>query len=135
MRRFKALKNVELLAQSVSSFEAINHAAAVATITGTAGWEGLQMGKPVILFGRAWYSSLPGVIAWDDPELIQKVDSFVFDRVALEEGFARLSQKGYTGVVDSHYLKIVTSDQGRSWPEVTARSILSHIKGSEGRLL
>ena len=39
-----------------------------ATITGTVGWEAITGGKPVIIFGRAWYKTLTGVYTFS-PEL------------------------------------------------------------------
>jgi hypothetical protein len=45
-------KNVIFVNKSISSHELIKNAVAVATITGTAGWEALFRKKPVLLFGK-----------------------------------------------------------------------------------
>jgi hypothetical protein len=42
-------------------FGMLDKAAAVATLTGTAGWEAAVRGKPVLCFGEAWYQSAPNV--------------------------------------------------------------------------
>ena len=60
-RRIAKLLNVNFLAPDTSSNLLIKESIAVATVTGTAGWEALFYGKPCLVFGNAWYSSFPGV--------------------------------------------------------------------------
>jgi len=50
-----SLENVELINRSVDSYNLISGSKAVATCTGTAGWEALFKNKPVLLFGRIFY--------------------------------------------------------------------------------
>ena len=54
----KKYPNVRLLDTSESSHRLIRNADLVAVITGTVGWEGILMGKPVITFGQAYYGAL-----------------------------------------------------------------------------
>ena len=56
-----ALPNVQLVPQSYSPFDLIDHARAVATLTGTSGWEAVMRGKPALVFGHAWYRDCEGV--------------------------------------------------------------------------
>ncbi len=42
-------------------FALIDKAQMVATVTGTTGWEAVLRGTRAIIFGRAWYSNMPGV--------------------------------------------------------------------------
>lgn len=73
-RQIIALPNVRLVDQRVDSHLLIPHAEAVLTITGTAGWEGLMFGKPVVLFGRCFYEEFrEGVISVDDPQLLPEI--------------------------------------------------------------
>lgn len=58
-----ALKNVKLIRTDCSPFELIDNSKAVATITGTAGWEAVIRGKPALVFGYAWYLPSEGVIS------------------------------------------------------------------------
>lgn len=51
---------VRLVGQHVSSFDLIDSSIAVATATGTAGWEALLRGRPALVFGNAWYQECPG---------------------------------------------------------------------------
>lgn len=52
---------IRLLPIAHSSFELIDRSAAVATVTGSAGWEAVCRGKPVITLGHAWYNGCEGV--------------------------------------------------------------------------
>ena len=54
------LKNVRLIDLSADPFGLIDKAQAVATLTGTAGLEGLLRGTPVLVFGEAWYRACEG---------------------------------------------------------------------------
>jgi len=55
------LKNLRFVKVSTVSAELIASSQAVATITGTAGWEALFRGKPVLFFGHCYYQYAPGV--------------------------------------------------------------------------
>ena len=56
-----ALPNVRFVPLSHSPFHLIDHAEAVATVTGTVGWEAAVRGKPVLAFGYPWYRGCEGV--------------------------------------------------------------------------
>lgn len=60
-RKLSELHNVRLMASGIDSFKLREHCAAVATVTGTAGFEALFRGKPVIMFGHRFYQYAPGV--------------------------------------------------------------------------
>ncbi|MFH1822588.1 MAG: hypothetical protein ABH830_02710, partial [Patescibacteria group bacterium] len=60
------LKNACLLAPEVSSYDLIAHAQAVATATGTAGWEAIARNKPALIFGYPWYMYCDGVFQVKD---------------------------------------------------------------------
>lgn len=57
--RILRLPNVRMVDPHTSSFDLIAGSRLVTTITGTAGWEALQLGKPVITFGRVFYNMVP----------------------------------------------------------------------------
>lgn len=52
-------ENVHLISEEVSTFDLIDNSFAVATATGTAGWEALIREKPALVFGNAWYQHAP----------------------------------------------------------------------------
>ncbi|MDD5005760.1 MAG: hypothetical protein PHS93_04575 [Candidatus Omnitrophica bacterium] len=56
-----SLPNVKLIPLSVSTFDLIDNSMAIATVTGTAGWEAVVRGKPALIFGYAWYRACEGV--------------------------------------------------------------------------
>jgi hypothetical protein len=55
------ISSVSLLPRNTSTFELIRHSKAVATITGTAGFEALFREKPVLMFGHRFFQYAPGV--------------------------------------------------------------------------
>ena len=57
-----SIPNVRLIRRSFNTFELTTHAVAVATATGTVGWEALFKGKPVLMFGSYIYQYAPGVL-------------------------------------------------------------------------
>lgn len=60
-QKVSALKNVNLIKSSNSSFDLIDHAKAVATVTGTVGLESVIRSVPLLSFGYAWYAMCHGV--------------------------------------------------------------------------
>jgi hypothetical protein len=55
--------NVSIVPLQTASFDLIDNAQAVATITGTSSWEALARGIPTLVFGEAWYKYCPGSYA------------------------------------------------------------------------
>lgn len=55
------IKNLVLIRKDMDSHMLINHAVAVATATGTPGWEALFREKPVLMFGSYHYQFADGV--------------------------------------------------------------------------
>lgn len=56
-----SLKNVYLIRRDQDSYKLIDNSLAVVTATGTAGWEAVLRGKPVLMFGHNFYQYAPGV--------------------------------------------------------------------------
>jgi hypothetical protein len=56
-----AIPNVKFVDYRTDTFSMIDQSAAVATITGSVGWEALVRGKPCIAFGQVWYLPCNGV--------------------------------------------------------------------------
>jgi len=76
-QRIKKLKRVVLISRKENTFNLINHSTAVATATGTAGWESLFRGKSVIMFGYDFYQYAPGVIKVESLEDAKRAIEFI----------------------------------------------------------
>lgn len=106
-RRLEALENIILLDKSVSSSNLIRNSSAVATITGTAGWEALTEGKPAIYFGRPWYAGAPGAVE-ADKVLTEPYEEWQRNYhgpsiAQLDDYLSILSPKLGVGIVDQFY--------------------------------
>lgn len=75
-----AYSNVTFVPRDCNTFTLTEHAAAVATATGTAGLEALFLGKPVLMFGHRFYQYAPGVHRIHSTEDIQKAMQDIFVR-------------------------------------------------------
>jgi hypothetical protein len=69
---------VKLISTNEVSFDLIEHCQALATVSGTVGWEGIVRGKPVIVFGITWYENYDrGVLRITDDASASKIESFL----------------------------------------------------------
>jgi len=69
--------NIRLVPLHIDSFALIVKARAVATITGTVGWEAMARHKPVLLFGSSWNENYPGVLKIFNEETAGKIYDFI----------------------------------------------------------
>jgi len=60
--RIAKIPKVSLIPIKTRSLDLISKAQAVATVSGTVGWEAVLRGKPALVFGNAWYQYAPGVM-------------------------------------------------------------------------
>jgi hypothetical protein len=68
------------------SFDLIDRSLAVATTGGTAGIEAVARGKPVLLFGDAWYRNCPGVYRVRNCKDVSLVINCILDgKIQLDE--------------------------------------------------
>ena len=98
-KRLSAIPNTTYVNFEVDTYDLIRNSIAVATVVGTAGWEALQMGKPVITFGYAWYRCLPGVFDWRKGVSWNDVLGYRHDRQRLEEAVADMADHFYEGCI------------------------------------
>lgn len=71
-RMLAELPNVRLVAVDTPPFALIDNAKAVATATGTSGWEAILRGTPTLALGRAWYRECEGVFAAADERSLRQ---------------------------------------------------------------
>jgi hypothetical protein len=73
-RRLNETKGITLIGRNFPSIKLINKCIAVATITGTAGWEGFLKGKPVLKFGSSFYQYAPCVFKiYSEQDLVKAI--------------------------------------------------------------
>jgi len=87
-KELKKIPNVKLIRPTVDSLSLIRRAKLIVTISGTAGWEAIQLKKPVIIFSDAFYSQLPMVkrcaVIERLPYLVkEQLENFKHDETAL----------------------------------------------------
>lgn len=85
--RLLDLPNVHLMHPSVESDKLIRNCGAQVTLTGSAGLEGILLGKPVACLGRPYYSVIPCVKLIDYPDEIWRAmqDQAWLDRASSPE--------------------------------------------------
>jgi len=83
-KRIESMNNVFYVSHEIDIYKLIKKSVAVATLLGTAGWEALCMGKPVICYARAWYRNFPGVFMWNEFSFFD-IKNFEFNRSSLEK--------------------------------------------------
>ena len=106
-KRLKSIPKVQYLSPAINTHYLIEHSQFVSVVTGTAGWEAISGGKNVLVFGKAWYSSLPGVFQYHDKINIEKLLSFKINHQELEEKFNHLLNTAHEGVMDPSYNQLV----------------------------
>jgi hypothetical protein len=127
--RLARIPAVTLLPSWADTHALTARARCVATITGTVGWEAIRLGKPALVFGRAWYRRLPGVIEWRDDLTYADIAGASVDHAALEASAGALLARSHHGVVDRHYAKIVPDYQPDANIERVAATIVDLIEG------
>jgi hypothetical protein len=104
--RLSRIRNCVYVADSVSTYDLMSNCQFVASITGTACWEAISGGKPVLVFGYAWFRKLPGVTEYADGVTLAEVMDKTFSHEQLEQAFSELISKAVPGIVDGHYRQI-----------------------------
>ena len=108
----KSTKKVVFVPLETSTFELMKNAQAIATITGTAGWEALFKKKPVMVFGHNFYQYAPGVSLIKTKEDAQKAindiidETFVYDENKLKLFMQAVEDTAIKGHIDLLYKQV-----------------------------
>lgn len=70
--RYKINERVLIVPQNIKSEDLIENSQITATLTGTAGWESLNLGKPCMTFGKPWYSATQSCFTVSSVKEIEK---------------------------------------------------------------
>ncbi len=106
-RRLAAIKKAVYVSPSVNTYTLIEHCQFVSTITGTAAWEAVSGGKNALVFGRAWYQTLPGIFKYSESLKLSSILEFRFEHSELERAYNKLVRKTAAGIVDLDYVSLV----------------------------
>jgi hypothetical protein len=126
-KRLKRLKNVTLISRSFNSRELIKHCQFVGILNGTAGWEALNMGKPVLVFGHSWYQNFTGVTKYQNQITYQQVCLNAPAIHDLSDQHNGLMELAGVGVVDDHYLSLVGGVTLESNAKKVVKSISTYL--------
>lgn len=72
-RELRRIPNVVVVSPYASGPNLVRKAAAIAAVTGTVGWDGILLGKPVVVMGQPFYACYQGVSHVTDPTRLPEV--------------------------------------------------------------
>lgn len=131
--KISEIPNVQLIPISTPNFELIDHAQAVVTITGTAGWEAVVRGRPSLIFGHAWYKFCEGVFYIHSEETCRDALSKIHNGYKVDQSLVRLfvsavQQIGIYAYVEPSYAKIVNIPPQDNISRITSALNLFYIQ-------
>ena len=97
--RLFSIPKVVLVTPETNTYDLIEHAEFVATITGTAGWEAITAGKKCLCFGYAWYRSLAGVIRYTESITYDDIHRYSFTKEDFDRSYERFYRSLFPGIV------------------------------------
>ena len=98
-RRLHRISKARWLPSYSNTHELIDKCQFVATVTGTAGWEAIQKGKNVLVFGRPWYRNLTGAIPFCDGLTLEEISNSPIDHAELENQMGYLMSRIHDGEI------------------------------------
>ena len=125
------IPNVVLVNSQTESWELIKRSIATATICGTAGWEALRIGKPVIVFGYAFWNRLPGAYRIDDQWEFAEIEGYQKDDSLFEEAVEEVSKNAWPGIVDHDYVRSLDHFDPVQNADNLAKAILAFAKHND----
>jgi hypothetical protein len=104
--RLEAMHKVRYVRKEVKTVDLLENAQFIATVTGTVGWEALLGGKPCLIFGLAWYSSMPGVVKYHDAVTVGEIMSQQPSQKQKLEQLDNIYAKTRAGIFDPYFKTI-----------------------------
>jgi len=126
--RLSLINHVKVVSPDFNTYLLMKNCAFVSTVTGTAGWEAISGGKNVLIFGNAWYKSLPGVFLYNENFNINDILDFKVKHNELERDLNILLQKTADGVIDQDYTILIENYSDEENEVKIANSIEKLIK-------
>lgn len=123
-KRLADLNRVHFVGDDADSASLIARASIVATVTGTAGFEALLIGRPCLHFGDAWYQGFPGAFEYSATIDLEEVAKTTIDRASLDRAVNERVSAAADGLVYPRLSALFSEEI--NWPallETTARSL------------
>ena len=110
-RYLSSIPNVKIIPVETSNFDLIDNAKAIATVTGTTGWEAVIRGKPALVFGHAWYKDCKGIFYTPSIEKTREAISTITSGYKVDIDLVKLfiyalEKVAIKGYVDVGYKKV-----------------------------
>lgn len=122
--RLLGCKNVVFVSKHMDTYNLIDRSLAVATVTGTAGWEAFLRRKPVLMFGSKIYDTAPNVFrikSKDDLRVaFRKICTGDLDR-------DRQSVLRYLKAIDSHVFEAYCGDRQKLYAPIDELTNIKNI--------
>lgn len=106
--RFARIRKAQYIPPGYDTYTLIENCRFVATVTGTVGWEAISGGKNALVFGKAWYRTLPGVFEYERKPALDDILNYRIPHQELEEAYNNLITRTMEGVMDPVYQGLVT---------------------------
>ncbi len=103
-QRINSQKNIKLISTDISTFDLIDNAQIIATVSGTVAWESVLRGKPAMSFGGVWYMGCKSIF-WiktlqDAQNAIKKVlDGYIPDQDDIERYVAAIEKIAVKNII------------------------------------
>ena len=103
--RLKLIKSVTIIPTTkFSNDDLIKNSQFVSTVTGNTGWESIRLLKPVLVFGRPWYLTCPGVKNIDQLDNLGDFIKMKWSLKDIKDHIEKLSLKMGDGLINRDYL-------------------------------
>ena len=93
------IENVELVDLAIPSNKLLLHADLVCTLTGTIGWEALQIGKPVLALGQAYFANCRAVRS---PKTIEECKVAILELADMDKKSIKMEVARHLLFCDKH---------------------------------
>jgi hypothetical protein len=133
-KRLSNLSKIYWVDRYFPSDKILEKAYLTAVIAGTAGWEAIKGGSKCIVFGQAWYSSLPGCFKYQEGTAKSDITKFLSSKYSflqMKNMLGDLLKKSGTGVVDPGYKSLVEGYTLDGNADQVVQSLMCVIKDSK----
>ena len=104
-------KNVKMISENTNTFDLIDHAQVISTVTGTVAWEAVVRGVPSMTFGKTWYSGCSSIFSIktfkDAEDAIKKIiNGYKPDQSDIERYTAAIEKVASKNIIPHKFFNI-----------------------------